>query len=151
MYNISIRIVKDPMEAEDIMQEAFLSAFEKINSFSGTVSFGAWLKKIVENRSLDFVRKNNPVFVELKDDRITSPSEDDSFQEVIKSYIDRIKEAVNTLPKGYRTILSMNLFEGLDHEEISQVLGIDPNSSRSQFSRARAKLVKKLNFNRIQY
>jgi RNA polymerase sigma-70 factor (ECF subfamily) len=55
MYNTSLRIVNNTMEAEDIMQEAFLSAFEKIGSYSGTVSFGAWLKKIVQNRSLDFL------------------------------------------------------------------------------------------------
>lgn len=145
MYNISLRIVKNPMDAEDIMQEAFLSAFEKIGSFSGKVSFGAWLKKIVENRSIDFVRKSSPLFVELRDDRMSDPSGEESKQEIAVSCVEKIKEAVKKLPKGYRTILSMNLFEGLDHEEIGQVLGIDPNSSRSQFSRARAKLVEHLN------
>ena len=59
MYNISLRIVNDPMEAEDIMQESFLAAFEEIGSYSGTVSFGAWLKRIVRNRSIDYFRKNS--------------------------------------------------------------------------------------------
>src|SRR5664279_4533758 len=61
MYNTSLRIVNNTMEAEDIMQEAFLSAFEKIGSYSGKVSFGSWLKKIVQNRSLDYLGKKNLV------------------------------------------------------------------------------------------
>lgn len=144
MYNVSLRIVKDPMEAEDIMQEAFLSAFEKIETFSGTVSFGAWLKRIVENRSLDFLKKNRPVFEEIKDTRIAYAADEDMPQEELKAKVEEIREVVMTLPKGYRTVLSLNLFEGFDHDEIGQILGIDPNSSRSQFSRARRSLIEKL-------
>jgi RNA polymerase sigma factor (sigma-70 family) len=58
MYNTSLRIVNDPLEAEDIMQESFLVAFEQINTYSGNVSFSAWLKRIVQNRSIDIWRKN---------------------------------------------------------------------------------------------
>jgi len=144
MYNTCLLIVKDPMEAEDIMQEAFLSAFEKINTFSGTVSFGAWLKKIVENRSLDFLKKNRPVFEELLDSRVAYSTEDESFQEEIDAKVKKIREVIQTMPSGYRTVLSLNLLEGYDHGEIGEILGIDPNSSRSQFSRARGKLVEKL-------
>jgi DNA-directed RNA polymerase specialized sigma24 family protein len=64
MYNISLRIVNNTMEAEDIMQESFLSAFEEISKFSGTVSFGAWLKSIVQNRSIDSLRKSNRMVFE---------------------------------------------------------------------------------------
>src|SRR5674476_409697 len=66
MYNTSLRIVNDTMEAEDIMQESFLAAFEKIESYSGTVSFGAWLKKIVINRSLDALNKKKAVFEDIE-------------------------------------------------------------------------------------
>ena len=59
MYNTSVRIVKDTAEAEDIMQEAFLTAFTKIDSFKGEVTFGAWLKRIVINKSLTQLKKNN--------------------------------------------------------------------------------------------
>src|SRR5512136_3357798 len=65
MYNTSLRIVNDMMEAEDIMQESFLSAFEKIDTYSGTVSFGAWLKRIVINRSLDALGKKKAVFEDI--------------------------------------------------------------------------------------
>jgi RNA polymerase sigma factor (sigma-70 family) len=144
MYNTCLRIVKDPMEAEDIMQESFLSAFEKIDTFSGTVSFGAWLKKIVENRSLDFLKKRRPVFEELKETRLYNTSETESFQDEIGAKVEKIREIIQSMPSGYRTVLSLNLLEGYDHNEIGEILGIDPNSSRSQFSRARRILVGKL-------
>lgn len=146
MYNISLHIVKDPMEAEDIMQEAFLSAFEKIDTFSGTVSFGSWLKKIVENRSLDFLRKSMPVFEELNDSIIVYYDEEESNQSDLEARIEKIREVIQTLPSGFRTVLSLNLLEGYDHNEIGEILGIDPNSSRSQFSRARQRLADKLRF-----
>jgi len=151
MYNISLALVKDPMEAEDIMQEAFLSAFEKIETFSGTVSFGAWLKKIVENKSLDFLRKNRPVFEELKDSRAVCSSEEESNNEDMVMKVEKIKEVINTMPSGYRSVLSLNLLEGYDHSEIGGILGIDPNSSRSQFSRARASLVERLKVLNISF
>ena len=65
MYNTSLRIVNNTVEAEDIMQEAFLSAFEKIGTYSGTVSFGAWLKKIVQNRSLDVLSKKTKLSMKI--------------------------------------------------------------------------------------
>jgi RNA polymerase sigma factor (sigma-70 family) len=151
MYNISLKLVKNPLEAEDIMQESFLSAFEKIGTFSGTVSFGAWLKKIVENKSLDFLRKNRPVFEELKDSRSVCSTEDESFQEEIHAKVEKIKEVISTMPTGYSTVLSLNLLEGYDHNEIGEILGIDPNSSRSQFSRARASLVERLKEYKVSY
>jgi len=151
MYNICLRIVKDTMEAEDIMQEAFLSAFEKIETFSGTVSFGAWLKRIVENRSLDFLRKKRPVFEEIKEDHAICSEEGDTSQQELKAKVEIIRKFVMTMPKGYRKVLTMSLFEGYDHDEIGQILGIDPNSSRSHFSRARIKLLEKLAIHRISY
>ena len=75
MYNTSLRIVNNTMEAEDIMQEAFLSAFEKIGSYSGTVSFGAWLKKIVQNRSLDFLSSTSRSHFSRARNRIISELE----------------------------------------------------------------------------
>jgi RNA polymerase sigma factor (sigma-70 family) len=144
MYNISLRIVKDPMEAEDIMQESFLSAFEKIETFSGTVSFGSWLKKIVENRSLDFLRKSRPVFEDINDSRVLYYEEEESNQSDLESTVEKIKEVIQTMPSGFRAVLSLNLLEGYDHNEIGEILGIDPNTSRSQFSRARVRLIDKL-------
>jgi RNA polymerase sigma-70 factor (ECF subfamily) len=144
MYNTSLRIVNDTMEAEDIMQEAFLSAFEKIGSYSGKVSFGSWLKKIVENRSLDFLSKKSIVL--YKDIESFHEMEDfnASHNEDPDPRISKIMEKIKLLPERYRNILSLYLFEGYDHEEIGQILSIPSSSSRSTFSRARQKLLSEI-------
>jgi RNA polymerase sigma-70 factor (ECF subfamily) len=146
MYNTSLRIVKDTMEAEDIMQESFLSAFEKINTYSGMVSFGAWLKKIVINRSLDFVRKKKTIFednenhIRIEDTR----NEETDNLEDININIEKVKQIIENLADGYRIILSLYLIEGYDHNEISEILSISSCTSRSQLSRAKNRLIKEL-------
>jgi RNA polymerase sigma-70 factor (ECF subfamily) len=144
MYNTSLRIVNDTMEAEDIMQESFLSAFEKIGTYSGKVSFGAWLKKIVTNRSLDYISKKRMVlykdiesFYDLEDTSSHNSEEPDSR---VGTIIDRIK----LLPEKYHNILSLYLFEGYDHEEIGQILSIPSSTSRSNFTRAKQRLINDL-------
>lgn len=141
MYNTSLRIVNHTQEAEDIMQESFLSAFEKLDTYRGEVSFGSWLKKIVINRSLDFLRKNRPEVHDLEE---TEAKDESAYneEEALEYNVEAIRKAVSQLPDGYRTILSLYLFEGYDHDEISQILGVTPSTSRSQFSRARQKLIR---------
>ncbi len=143
MYNTSLRIVNDTMEAEDIMQESFLSAFEKIETYSGTVSFGAWLKKIVINRSLDALGKRKAVFEDIDSHvgiRDESPEENIRNEEV-DVRVEEVKEAIEKLPDGYRVILSLYLLEGYDHDEIAEILNISSSTSRSQLSRAKQKLL----------
>ncbi len=137
MYNSSLRIVGIPEEAEDIMQESFLAAFRKLKSYGGEVSFGSWLKKIVINRSLDILRKRKVIFEDLHAE-LPVLSETESDTESIT--VDEVKSAIAKLPDGYRTILSLILLEGYDHEEVSEILGIKNVTSRTQFSRARQKL-----------
>ena len=148
MYNSSLRIVGVPEEAEDIMQESFLSAFQKLKTFSGDVSFGAWLRKIVINRSLDVLRKRKVVFEELYAELPVS-NEQEREGELIT--VDEVKSAINSLPDGYRTILSLVLLEGYDHEEVSEILGIKNVTSRTQFSRARQRLKEILIENKKQH
>lgn len=146
MFNTSLRIVNDDMEAEDVMQEAFLSAFEKINTYSGTVSFGAWLKRIVVNRSLDALGKRKAIFedieshAEIRDDS----NEDAVYKEELETKVEEVKAAIEKLPEGYRVILSLYLVEGYDHDEIAEMLHISSSTSRSQLSRAKQKLVSEL-------
>jgi RNA polymerase sigma factor (sigma-70 family) len=136
MYSVSLRIVNDESEAEDIMQESFLKAFKKIDTYKGEVSFGAWLKKIVINRSLDHLKKKKVQFEDI-DSRLQLPDNDEEYREVD---LESIKNAIRSLSDGYRTILSLHLIEGYDHDEISQILGISNSASRTQFSRAKMKL-----------
>jgi len=143
MYNTSLRIVNDTMEAEDIMQESFLSAFEKIDTYSGTVSFGAWLKKIVVNRSLDTLNKRKAIFEDIESHVGIRDDSDDysAINEEVDVRADEVKKAIEKLPDGYRIILSLYLLEGYDHDEISDILAITSSTSRSQLSRAKQKLI----------
>lgn len=141
MYSVSMRIINDEMEAEDVMQEAFLSAFEKIDTYKGEVSFGAWLKKIVVNRSLDHLKKKRVKFEEVSDKTTRIP---DYQMEIKEVDVNLIKKAIQQLPDGYRVVLSLYLIEGYDHEEISQILEISNSASRTQLLRAKNKLREQL-------
>jgi RNA polymerase sigma factor (sigma-70 family) len=146
MFNTSLRIVNDTMEAEDIMQESFLSAFEKIETYSGTVSFGAWLKKIVINRSLDILNKRKGIFEDIEEHAGIRDysSEENAQKEELDVRVEEVKDAINKLPDGYRIILSLYLLEGYDHDEIAEILAITSSTSRSQLSRAKQKLISEL-------
>ena len=149
MYNSSLRIVGVPEEAEDIMQESFLIAFRKLKTYGCEVSFGAWLKKIVINRSLDVLRKRKVLFEELRAELpVVSEQEPEAEPEAGSITVEEVKRAINSLSEGYRTILSMILLEGYDHEEVSEILGIKNVTSRTQFSRARQRLREILTNNR---
>jgi RNA polymerase sigma factor (sigma-70 family) len=137
MYSICMRIINNETEAEDIMQEAFLKAFSKIDTYKGEVSFGTWLKKIVINRSLDHLKKKKLKFEEIneKTNQII-----DYQMETKEVNVQVIKDAIQKLPDGYRVVLSLYLIEGYDHEEISEILGISNSNSRTQYLRAKNKL-----------
>jgi len=137
MYNICLRFVGNEVEAEDVMQESFMKAFTKIDTYEGKVSFGAWLKKIVINRSLDQLKKRKVKFEELNE---KIPDEEPVRIEISEIQMDKLKKAIQSLPDGYRVVLSLYLLEGYDHEEIAQILGITNVSSRSQYLRAKLKL-----------
>lgn len=137
MYNVCLRMVGNAVEAEDVMQEAFLKALTKIDTYEGKVSFGAWLKKIVINRSLDQLKKRKVKFEELNE---KIPDEQPAHFDISEIQLEQLKKAIQQLPDGYRVVLSLYLLEGYDHEEIAQILGITNVSSRSQFLRAKLKL-----------
>lgn len=138
MYSVSLRIVNDEFEAEDVMQESFLSAFNKMHTYKGEVSFGAWLKRIVINCSLDCLKKRKVKFEEVNEQIMEVPDFDEGTSNPVD--VDTIKKAIQRLPDGCRTVLSLYLIEGYDHEEISRILGISNSASRTQFSRAKCKL-----------
>lgn len=142
MFNASFRILNDKTEAEDTIQEAFLKAFQKINSFSEDVSFGAWLKKIVVNASLDKLRKNKIEFYNIDDVNISDIEQEVNENKNNEYEVKQIKDAIQLLPDGYRIVLSLYLLEGYDHDEISKIVGISASTSRSQFARAKKKLLK---------
>jgi RNA polymerase sigma-70 factor (ECF subfamily) len=139
MYNTAFRIVNDSFEAEDIMQESFLAAFTKLNSFSGTVTFGAWLKRIVINNSLTALKKNNKFdTIPLEKVQIKDLNEESEDYSMLKT--KDILNKVSQLKNNYKVALTLNLIEGYDYEEIAQIMDISYENSRTTISRAKNKL-----------
>ncbi|OYT17039.1 MAG: RNA polymerase [Bacteroidetes bacterium 4572_77] len=143
MFNSSIRITGNQADAEDIMQDSFLHAFKKLDQYKEDGSFGGWLKRIVINNSLDFVRQQKPSSDLTDNLEIVDKEEDAGFEE--REYqLKDIKTALDQLKEEYRIIISLYLFEGYDHEEISEILHISYNLSRTRYSRAKKKLQEKI-------
>ncbi|MFH0759611.1 MAG: RNA polymerase sigma factor [Bacteroidota bacterium] len=143
MYNTALRIAGDPDDAEDVMQEAFLKAFLKLRTYRGEVSFGAWLKRIVVNKSLDFLRLKRER-ISLDEIHDVAEIKDETPQLDMAYKAETIKQAIYALPEGYRIVLSLILLEGYDHEEVSEILKISNATSRTQYHRARKKLAELL-------
>lgn len=139
MYNTAIRILKDSFEAEDIMQEAFLTAFTKMDSYKGEVAFGAWLKKIVVNKSINQLRKNNRYEMAKMEIIPNDEIEEESF-ETNKLDPKIILNTIQCLKENYRIILTLHLIEGFDYEEIQQILNYTNENVRTTILRAKNKL-----------
>jgi len=143
MYNVAYRMLNNREDAEDILQETFIDCFRNINSFRFESTFGAWLKKILINKCINYLRKKKVDF-ELCDtlpDKAAQEEEDTVYE------TGKIIKGIEQLPEGYRVILSLYLLEGYDHTEISQILGISESTSKSQYSRAKEKLRNQLSNN----
>jgi len=141
MFNTSLRIVNDTAEAEDIMQESFLEAFQRLDSYAEQGSFGNWLKRIVVNNSLDALRKTRDT-VSIEEAGVDLPEEQDDHSEAdIRFRVEEVMKAIRQLSEEYRVIVSLFLLEGYDHEEISGILNISNQLSRTRYSRARQKLL----------
>ena len=140
MYNAALRVLQDSFEAEDIMQEAFLTAFTKLYMYKGEVTFGAWLKRIVINKSLTQLKKNNR-YKEVKMEVVTN---DEVEQEETINYADlqpkKVLAAMEKLKDNYRIVLTLNLVEGYDYEEIAQILNYTNENVRTTVSRAKKKM-----------
>ncbi len=142
MLNAAFRVVGNIAEAEDAVQDAFVDAFNRIKDFRQETTFGLWLKQIVIHRSINLLRKRKLAWVELQEEQLDNlPDGETEDNDELQYKAAQIKEAINELPDGYRVVISLYLLEGYDHEEIGQVLNISENTSRTQFMRAKRKLV----------
>jgi len=144
MYNTALRIVNNAADAEDILQEAFTDAFYSLSSFKQEASFGAWLKRIVINKSINKVKRDRKKWVEvdkgsIEDYAIYDEPEIDESEFTYR--VESIKKGIGQLPDGYRTVLSLHLLEGYKHEEIAGLLGISHATVRTQYMRAKKKLL----------
>lgn len=143
MFNIALRITNDRMIAEDVLQESFFEAFSTLKNFRKESTFGAWLKRIVVFKSIDATRKkSNLEFVdEIPESTMYEEMFDSDNEQENRQKIEKVKKAMEKLPTGSRTVLSLYLFEGYDHEEISEILKISESTSKTQYMRAKQKLI----------
>jgi RNA polymerase sigma-70 factor (ECF subfamily) len=140
MYNACYRILNNTEEAEDVLQESFISAFKNLNHFRGDSSFGSWLKQIVLNKAINQVKKRK--LERLPDDDKFDVEEEvgDNEMEGYPFTVEKVKRAIEMLPDGYRVVMSLYLLEGYDHGEIAEILGISESTSKSQFNRSKKKI-----------
>lgn len=141
MYNTSLRMVNDSYIAEDIMQEAFLTAFRNLKSFKWQSSFGSWLKRIVVNKSLDKIRAIHDT-EQLNEDYIqdvVDVESEDADEEECK--LTEIRENLQNVNPDYRILLVLYLFEGYDHQEMSEILNMTHANVRVKYHRAKRKLL----------
>jgi RNA polymerase sigma factor (sigma-70 family) len=146
MFNVAFRIVNDYALAEDIMQESFLKAFTKLDSYSGKVTFGAWLKKIVVNNSIDEYKKVSKHQIETLDEN-TEVIDDSNDNGISYSELkaESVLKTIQNLKPNYKIILTLFFIEGYDLEEITQILNISYENCRTMMSRAKESLRTKLN------
>jgi RNA polymerase sigma factor (sigma-70 family) len=139
MYNVGYRITRSEADAQDVLQEAFISAFRNLDRYRGDATFGAWLKRIVVNKAINAVgkRKMEPI----PDSEHWDVAEESGGGEYMEGLtVDRVKRAIDQLPDGYRTVLTLYLIEGYDHQEIAEIVGFTESTSKSQLNRAKGKL-----------
>jgi RNA polymerase sigma factor (sigma-70 family) len=143
MFNICCRMMNNTAEAQDLLQDSFVDAFRRLDSFRFESSFGAWLKRIVINHCINALEKRRIVFSreelpEQPDETDHGPDEED-----LRLSVEKVRRAMNRLPEGARVIFSLYLIEGYDHTEIAEILRISESTSKTQFMRAR-QLVKEM-------
>ncbi|MBT8300080.1 MAG: sigma-70 family RNA polymerase sigma factor [Maribacter sp.] len=139
MFCVAMRYVQNSDDAEDVIQESFINAFQRIHQFKGEVTFGAWLKRIVINKSIDFLKAKKQRLVAL-DENYLQLAEDDDWTVENDITIDQVKLAIDQLPEKYRYVVMMFLIEGFDHKEISQVLKLTETTSRTRLLRGKSYL-----------
>ena len=143
MFGVAMRFLKNADDAEDVLQEAFIKAFQRIDQFKGEVTFGAWLKRIVVNGSIDFLKSKHQKMEELNEGYMhVAEDEDWSVEEGIS--MEQVKEAIDELPPKYKYVVQLFLVEGYDHSEISEILKITETASRTRLLRGKTQLKEKL-------
>lgn len=145
IYNSIHRIVSHTAEAEDILQETFVTVFKEIGRLSNVINFEAWVKRIAINRSISHLRKKKIEFTDLGFTELEAEKEYSIEEnEIFENKVEDVRNCIATLPQGYKTIVSLYLFEQIPQEEIAVMLGISHNTVRTQYHRAKKRILSSL-------
>jgi RNA polymerase sigma-70 factor (ECF subfamily) len=147
MFGTCLRMCGNREDAEDVLQGSFADVYSKLDYFRGDSTIGAWIKRIVINNCLNHLKRRRLHFAELNDE--LAPAEETVEEEDCGHQVEMIRAAISRLPDGYRTVISLYLFEGYDHAEIAEVLSISEQTSKSQYSRARKRLREELEIEKL--
>ncbi|MEX0287868.1 MAG: RNA polymerase sigma factor [Flavobacteriaceae bacterium] len=139
MYNVGMRILGNKEDAEDIVQDSFIDAFKNLESFKYQSTFGAWLKRIVINKSINHLKLKRVPLVPIDAHEFHISEEIDEKREAMD--LQKVKAGIRKLPTGYQQIINLYLIEGYDHIEIGEILEISTSTSKSQYHRAKKKLI----------
>jgi RNA polymerase sigma-70 factor (ECF subfamily) len=141
LYLACLRITGNRMEAEEAMQDAFLKVFNRLYMFRNEQNFDAWIHRIAVHTAIDYVRRHTRGWEEIPLHCAEPEAPEETSEDALQYAVAQIKEATQKLPAGYRIVLSLYLFEGYDMEEIASILKIQPASVRTQYLRAKRKLL----------
>ncbi|MDR1557906.1 MAG: sigma-70 family RNA polymerase sigma factor [Tannerellaceae bacterium] len=142
LYLACLRITGNRMEAEEAMQDAFLKVFTHLEQYRNEQNFEAWIHRIAIHTAIDYVRRQTLVWEDVPPNYPAEPDEEEEpEEETIQYAVARIKNGIQKLPDGYRIVISLYLFDGYDTEEIASILKIQPSGVRTQYLRAKRKLL----------
>ncbi|MDL2303242.1 RNA polymerase sigma factor [Dysgonomonas sp. OttesenSCG-928-D17] len=143
VYNTCYRVLQNSAEAEDAMQESFLKAFSRLDTYSDSIPFEAWLVRISVNTCIDKLRKKELKLTDLNENihyEIEDTQDEEEWEQVLEK-VEQVKAAIAKLPESGRLVITLYLIEGYDHEEIAEILGIASGTVRIQYMRAKQKLI----------
>lgn len=138
MMSVCLRYANDNMEAEDIMQDGFIKVFQYLHQFKFEGSFEGWIRRIIVNTAIRHLEKKKLQFKEIDESGADAPKLDPYAYAHLGQ--DDLMKLINQLPEGYKIVFNLNVIEGYSHEEIAEMLHIQPGTSRSQLVKARKML-----------
>lgn len=141
MFGVCLRYARDRSEAEDLLQEGFVKIFEKIGQYDGKGSLEGWIRRVMVHNAIDWLRKQRHIRMETELDAADGTLADDLPDSLSLEYLYKI---VQELPPGYRMVFNLFAIEGYSHAEIAERIGVTESSSRSQYTRAKAALQKRI-------
>ena len=145
MYHTCLRIVMNTADAEDILQEAFMDAFVNLHKLKNAEAFGGWVKRIMINKSVNFVRRHKKSWLQIEDAELMDIPEEQPFDEpVFEEKLDAIVEIMSSLPEKYRMVINLHIFEQLSFEEIAAAMDMPSSTVRVQYLRGKQKILERL-------